>query len=101
MREDDGAVLRAHIRTLPVQRRRIVHAEKHLEQIVIADLLRIEGDLHDLCMSGRSGTHLLIRGVRARAARIAGDDALHAAQLAEERIDAPEASGAKGRDFAL
>ena len=76
-----------------------MHAEEDLEQIVVADLLRVECDLHDFRVAGRAGAHLLVRGIRARAAGVAGDDALHAAQLAEERIDAPEASGAQRGDF--
>jgi len=101
VREDDGAILCADVRALPIQCRRIVHAEEDLEQIVIADLLRIEGDLDDLGVSRRAGAHLFVRRIRARAARVAGDDARHAAQLAEQRVDAPKAAGTQRGDFGL
>jgi len=93
--------LRADIRALPIQRRWIVHAEKHVEQIPVADLLGVESDLHDFCVPGGTCTHLLVRWIRTRAARVARDDALHAAQLAENRVDAPEAPGAQRGDFGL
>src|SRR5262249_9777645 len=58
---------------------------------------RVEGDLHDLGMARGAGADLLVSGVGRVAAGVAGHDALDAAQVLEDGLQAPEATAAQRR----
>ena len=62
-RKDRGSVLRADIRSLTVELRRIVnHREKHLQDSPVRDYTWVEGDLHGLGVAGLSCAHALVLG---------------------------------------
>lgn len=72
MREDDRAVLRASIVSLPIQRRWIVHAKEEANEIRVRYLVRIEGHLQNFGMISRAGAHGFV--VRLRCAAHVADD---------------------------
>src|SRR5439155_8576105 len=76
--EDGRAVLCADIVALTVQGGRIVDGEEDFEDVPIGGDLRIEGDPHDLGMTGSAGADLLIGRVWRLSAHVAGFDGLHA-----------------------
>src|SRR6185369_6946818 len=87
------AILRAGVRALAVQLRRVVHdGEEDLQDLAVADLLRIVLDLDRLGVSGRAGAdHGVVRGHLA-AAGIAGHGVEHASGVLVYALHAPEAA---------
>ena len=69
------------------------------EQLGVADLRRIEIDLHRLGMAGLFAADFAIIGIARLAAGIARDDVAHAFDMLEHRLDAPEAAARKHRGF--
>ena len=55
--ENRRPILRTVITTLAVTRRRIVDREENFEDLLVRDLRRIELQLHDFSMTGRSGAN--------------------------------------------
>ena len=96
MVEDDGAVLRAGVGALPVQRRRVVRGEEDVEEVAVADDVGVEVDLDDFGVAGAPGADGVVRRVLDVAAHVAGDDAVDAAQRLHDGFDAPEAAAAEG-----
>src|SRR3989475_8297150 len=97
--KDGRAILRPHIRPLPVQSGGIVNREEHPEQVTIGNDIRIEGHLADLGVAGAPGADVLVRRVGHRAAGVSGDDTLHALQVIEDGLQAPETPARQRRDF--
>ena len=97
--EDGGTVLRAHILTLPVQRRRVVDGEEDLQDFPIGNLARIEGQLDCLGVAGGIGADFLVGRIDGGAARVAGNHILNPIHLSKDRFQAPEAAAGKGGDF--
>ena len=95
--EDGRAVLRAGIRPLAIERRRVVDHEEDIEDLAEGDDGGVERHLDDLGVAGRAGADLLVGGVRPDAAGVAGLDLLDAAQPLEDGLDAPE-TAARQRD---
>src|ERR1044072_8438810 len=62
MVEDRRAVLRAHVRALTVQGRRVVYGEEDFEKFAVGDGRRVEGYLHDFGVAGRALADLPVRG---------------------------------------
>src|SRR6185436_8721894 len=93
-------VLRALVRALTVERRRIVEREEHPEQVAVREDIRVEGELNDLSVTGRAAADLLIAGIRPFPAGISGHGLLDSPQLAKRRVEAPEASAAEGGELA-
>ena len=92
-REDRGSVLRADIRSLPVQLRRIVrHGEEYLQELAIADSLRIVGDLDRFGVAGGAGADGRVAGGGLAAPRISGDGVHHARGVLKHALNAPEAA---------
>jgi len=60
--KNNGAVLWAHIIALPVERRRVVGAEKYFQDLFIGNDRRIEFDLHHLGVFCHPGSYLLVVG---------------------------------------
>src|SRR5205809_5317514 len=60
--ENSGAILRADVIALAIERRRIMGREENGEQVLEGDLARIEFDLDDFRMSGEAAADLLVGG---------------------------------------
>ena len=99
--KDGRAILGPHVGTLAVQRRRIVHPEKDLQQVAVADHRRVERHLHDLGMAGPTGADRLVRRVGHGAPGVARNDTLDALQAPEDRVEAPKAAAGESRDFTI
>src|SRR5690606_14889881 len=91
-REDRAAILRSDVVALAVQLRRIMGAEKDVEDFRIGNDRGIVGNPDRLCVTGRSAADLLVRWVRHGAADVAAFDLAYANNVAEHRFGAPEAS---------
>src|SRR5260370_14578088 len=90
--EDRGTVLRPAIVSLLIHRRRIVESEEKLQDLVVADLLRIEFDLDRLRVACAAGFHIFVPRIRERAAGVADVRVDHAVELPDHLLHAPEAS---------
>src|SRR3990170_5732789 len=99
MVEDRGSVLRSDVIALAVERRRVVDGEEDLQEFLERDDVRVERDLEGLRMVRGARADLLIRRVLHVPARVTDDDLLDTAQLLEDRLVAPEATAAEGRDL--
>src|ERR1700677_323987 len=97
MVKDRRAVLAAEIEALPVAGSRIVDPPERLEQLRVADLGRVEPDLDRLRVTGAVPADPLVGRVRDVAAGIPGSGPQHPVDLAEGRLDAPEASRSERR----
>ena len=69
-----------------------VDPPEHLEQLRVADLRRVEPHLDRLGVAGAVPADLLVGGVRGIPAGVAGSGLQHPVDLAEGRLDTPEAS---------
>src|SRR4029079_17084238 len=63
LREKRRTILRADVIALPVELGRIVGGEEDVEEVVIADVLVIEGDADRFGMAGIAAAHLLVGGI--------------------------------------
>src|SRR5882672_12034003 len=88
-------VLLADIVALPVYGRRIVHREKHFEQIAIADLAGIKGHLHDLGVPRVAIAYLPVRRIVDVPAHIPRHRRRHPRQPVKDGLDTPETSSSK------
>ncbi len=94
--EDGRAVLRPPVHELAAGVRRVDLAPEHLQKLRVRDQARVVGDLHGLDVSLLRV--VVVGGIGARAARVAGDDVRNAVQFLERRLHAPEAAaGERGR----
>jgi hypothetical protein len=97
-RKNRRSVLRARIGSLTIQLRRIVSdREEHVQQLPVADLPRIEGDLYRLGVTGRAAIGLFVGRRALCSARISGDRLLHAFDVLKDALHAPEAAAGKHR----
>ena len=72
--------------------------EEHLQQLAVADLRGVVGDLDGLGMAGRAaGDHVVVRR-RGLPAGIAGYGILHAVDALEHALHAPEAATGQDSD---
>src|SRR5580704_8243534 len=92
MVEDRRTVLAAEIEALAVAGGRIVDPPERLEQLRVADLGRVEPDLDRLGVAGAVPADPLVGRVRDVPAGIPDSGLQHPVDLAEGRLDAPEAS---------
>ena len=76
--EDDRPILRAFVRSLTVEARRVVRPPEDGEQVVEGDDRGVVLDLNDFGVPGQPGANLLISRVRHVAARVSGHNGLHA-----------------------
>src|SRR4051812_40880926 len=96
---DPGAILRPDVITLPHSLRGIVAFPEHLQQVFVADLLRIEHDEHDLRMIRRAAADLSIRRVLRVSGRVTDGCRVHTRLLPELLFGAPEATHAEDRNL--
>jgi uncharacterized protein len=87
--------LRTHIGALPVERRRVVIAPEDIEQVVIADHVRIEGDFDNLGMAGAIRADVFVRRILGGSAHVADLGRLHSSQAAKRSFHAPKTTGAE------
>src|SRR5580765_3859974 len=99
MRENRRAVLRTEIGALAVDLCRVVHVPEGVEESLVADLRRVEGDLYDLRVAGLIGAHILVRRVLRVAVAIADCGVNYSGDHAEFHFHAPKATGGKGSKF--
>ena len=99
MVEDRRAVLAAEIEALAVAGGRIVDPPELLKQLRVADLGRVEPHLDRLGVAGAVPADPCVGGVRDVPAGVADSGLQHPVDLAEGRLDAPEASCGECRAF--
>jgi hypothetical protein len=92
MREHNRSVLGTHVVPLPIPRGRVMRSPEHFEQFGIRDDARVERYLHDLRMSGSTGTDLLVTGVRISPTAVSRHDLYDTPDLLEYRFRTPKAS---------
>src|SRR6266480_3889472 len=92
MVEDRRAVLAADIEALAVAGGRVLYPPERLKQFRVADLDRVEPHLDRLGVAGAVPTDLSVGGVRDVPAGVADGGLQHSVDLAEGRLDTPEAS---------
>src|SRR5205085_5640715 len=97
--EDGRAILRANVRALTVQGRRVVYGEEDFEQFAVGDGRRVEGYLHDLGVARRALADLPVGRALDVPARVARRDALDAAQLLVDRLKTTEATARERRQL--
>jgi uncharacterized membrane protein (UPF0127 family) len=95
MEEDGRTVLVADVRSLAIQRGRIVIIPKDFEQVVIADDLGIEGYFDHFRMPGAIRADVLIGGVVQLPAGIADRRGFDARQTPERGFHAPKTACTK------
>src|SRR6202167_1668653 len=90
--EDGRPVLRAPVRSLPVQRGRVVQREERVQQLLKTHLRRIKVQLHHLRVPGLVRAHVLVAGPLQLAALVAHRPRRHALDGRKRRLHAPETS---------
>src|SRR3954453_11294358 len=101
MGENRRPVLAADIRSLPTWRGRIVDLPEDIQQLLVRDAIRVEGNLDHFDMAGFVAADVLVGRVFLRSAQIARSGIEDAVHMTERRLDAPEAAGSKCRFFHL
>jgi len=96
--KNSAAVLLTDIRSLAVERGRVVGPEKHGQNIPVRNHRGVEGDLNHLGVTGFTGAHLLVSRLSLAAGKTRNDisDPL---QLLEHGFHAPKAPASERRDF--
>ncbi|MPN07893.1 hypothetical protein SDC9_155165 [bioreactor metagenome] len=97
--EDHRTVLGADVISLTIERRRVVDDEKDFQQIAITQDSGIELDAHNLGMPGTAFANLTIGRMLDMTTRIAGRYRMHAFDLTEYRLQAPETAPAQHGRF--
>ncbi len=89
--------MRADIRTLAIQRRRIVIRQENIEQLLVTDLRGIELHFDHFGVPGLVAANIFVGRVILRAAGVADRDIIHALHIAKRGLHAPETTRAKHR----
>jgi hypothetical protein len=90
--KDGGAILRAPIRTLPVDLRGVVILPENFQQLAEAHLGRIEVYFHGFGMPGAVGADFFVRGVVSLSADVADARPRDSGHRAESGFYSPETS---------
>ena len=101
VREDSRAILVADVGSLTIELGRIVNLPKEAQQLVVIDLLRIEGYLDGFGMAGRMTADLTVRRIVDMAADVTRNDLEDAGNSPERVLNAPEAAGCEGSGFSI
>ena len=99
--QNDGAIRRAFVRALTVQRRRVVRLPENFQQLVVGNLRGIKFNLRHLGMAGRLGADFLIGRIFRGAAGESARDGNDAGQPFKNGLHAPEAAAAEVGDFSF
>ena len=94
---DAGAILRADIVALAHALRRIVVLPENLQQIVVADCVRVEDHEHDLGVCGHAGADFAVGRIRGMAGGVSDGRAVHPGELPEFLLGAPKAAHCEHR----
>ena len=86
---------------LAIQGGGIVHAEKRQEQVLVAELRRIETNLQRLGVASNARRHQPVSWIRHFATGVPDACIQHAGNLADDFLHAPEAAAGKESDFTL
>ena len=99
--EDGTAVLRAPVRELAPGIRGIYVPPKHLEQLLVGNLVRIINHLDSLDVPGTASGNLTVGGVGLTTAGVARDGLEHAVDLFKIRFRAPKTAAGKDSRLSL
>src|SRR6266849_5203105 len=97
MKKYRSAILRAEVRPLPVQLRRVVSLPESIEQLFVTHFCRIERYLDHFRVSGSIGANIFVGRIRGFPAAVANRSVDHSRNSLERRLHAPEASCSKRR----
>ena len=97
--EDGGAILRAPVGSLAVQRGRVVEFKEGVEQLLEADLFWIKVELYHFGMAGLVSADVTVGGLVELAALVANGGRGDAGDGGEGSFDAPETTRSKCRFF--
>src|SRR5271165_1897668 len=95
MEKNGRAVLRAEVRSLAVHLRRVVHFPEYIEQLLVAQLRWIKGDLHDFRVTRFVRANIFVGGIKHLAAAVAHCRIDHSRHLLKSCFNSPEASRSK------
>lgn len=101
MIKDRGSILGAYVIDLPIQRGGIVHFEKLIEQMFVADLIRIKFYLHTLRVTGVTVMSVLIFWIVDRPAGESDPGLHYAGHFSKKFFGTPVAAGGEGRGFEI
>ena len=99
--KDEGAVLRALVRALAIERGWIMRLPENVEQLLVGDSGRVKFDLGHLGVAGGAGAYLFVGRAGGVAAGKAAGDGFDAGQPLEDGFHAPEAAAAKRGGFSF
>src|SRR5882762_1851539 len=97
MIEDHRTILRSDIRSLSIQGRGIVVRPKNIEQLIVADLRRIELNLHDFRVTGLVAANILVARIFLVATGIPDRSRSHAFEFSKSLFHTPKTARAKCR----
>ena len=97
MIENDRAILRSDIGPLAISRRGIVIAPENIEQLFVADLVRIELDFDYFRVPGLVTTNLLVGWVFGRSAGVTTGRCGYPFGIAKQFFHTPKTARAKSR----
>src|ERR1019366_7186418 len=83
MKKNRAGILGTDVRPLPVRRGRIVARPENLQQIFVANFLRIEFDFNRFRVSRAAGANVFIAWVFSFSARVAGNSRGHSRRVLE------------------
>lgn len=90
MEKNCRAILRANIVSLSILCGRVVDGEENLQQVAVADDLRIKLDLDNFRVSGSSCADLLISRIDGGSTHVARNDTIDANDILKNCFEAPE-----------
>src|SRR5579859_7723897 len=95
MKENRAAVLLAEIRALAVDLRGVVHLPESVQELLVAQLRGVEGDLDDFGVTRLAGADIFVGGIRGVAAAVSDLGIQHTWDAPKRGFDAPEAASSK------
>src|SRR5271163_2212990 len=93
--KNSRAILRAHVRPLPVHRRRVMTLPEHRQQLQIRNLRRIKLHFHRLRMPGPPRANLFVVRMFRRPARVTHSSRSHPRHLPERILHSPKTTRRK------
>src|ERR1051325_1029558 len=93
--KDRRTVLRAHVRTLPVERGGIVIIPEYLQQVMVAENLRIIRDFNHFRVTSSIGADVLIGRIFGASTHVADLSGFHPGQTSKGSFHAPKTACAK------